>query len=122
MGISALRLKGYAFCSFSKRAASCVESCMRLAVDLSQNNINRPDARDHVGNQLAGDQLRQGLQIDVRWRAKMRAQRFWRAVAGYKAAQFATRRFHRHKSLAGRRRKPFREYLEVVDERFHLRL
>src|SRR5579859_6514241 len=52
----------------------------------------------------------------------MRAQWFWRTVAGYKAAQFAAWRFHGHKSLAGRRRKPFRKNLEMIDERFHLGL
>src|ERR1700680_1487175 len=52
----------------------------------------------------------------------MRAQRLWRAVASYKAAQFAARRLHGHKSLAWRRRKPFRKNLEVIDECFHLRL
>src|SRR5580704_4293052 len=95
---------------------------MRLSVDLSQNDVDRSDTRDHVGNQLAGDQFRQGLQIYIRWRMKMRAQRLWRAVAGYKTAQFAARRLHGHKSLARRRRKPFRKNFEVIDERFHLRL
>src|SRR5579884_2986756 len=52
----------------------------------------------------------------------MHAQRFRRAVAGHKAAQFSPRRFHGHKCLARRRRKSFRENLEVVDQRFHLRL
>ena len=102
----------------SKRAASCVESSMRLAVDLSQNDIDRSDARHHVRNQLAGHQLRQRLQIDIRRRAEMCARQFWRAVAGDKASQLAARRFHGRKSFARRRRKPFGKNLEVVDERF----
>ena len=65
---------------------------------------------------------RQRLQIDERRRAEMHAQRLWRAIAGDETAQLAARRFHGDKRFARRRRKAFRENLEMVDERFHLRL
>src|SRR5260370_37998319 len=47
---------------------------------------------------------------------------FGGTVAGDETAQFPARRFNGNKYFARRRRKPFREYLEVIDERFHLRL
>src|SRR5216683_6282068 len=52
----------------------------------------------------------------------MNAQRLRRPVAGDENAQLAPRRLDGHENLARRRRKSLRENLEVVDERFHLRL
>ncbi len=52
----------------------------------------------------------------------MATQRLRRSVTGDEATQFAARRFDGHEGLTRRRRKSLREDLEVVDERFHLRL
>src|SRR5690349_19139192 len=91
-------------------------------VHFPQHNINRPDARDHVRDQLTFDDHRQRLQVDERRRPEVHPQRMRRAVARHVASQFASRRLHRRESVSRRRRESFREYLEVVDERFHLRL
>src|SRR5207237_5885179 len=93
-----------------------------LPVDFSEHAVYRPDARDHVGNQLPFDELGQRLQIDERRGAEMHAKRLGRTVAGHEAAQLAARRLHGNKRLAGLRRKSLSENFEVVDERFHLRL
>src|SRR5579863_8300998 len=52
----------------------------------------------------------------------MAAQRLLRTIARDEAAQFATRRFDRRIRLTRWWREAFGENLEVVDERFHLRL
>src|SRR5438876_823177 len=51
----------------------------------------------------------------------MRSQRLRRAVAGDEYAEFPARRFDRDVRLARRRRKAFREDLEMVDQRLHFR-
>src|SRR5260370_1412164 len=52
----------------------------------------------------------------------MNAQRLRRPIAGDENAQLAPRRLDGHENLARRGRKSLSENLEVVDERFHLRL
>ena len=66
--------------------------------------------------------LGQRLQIHERRRAHLHAVGLRRAVAHYEVAHFAARRFDALIDLAGRRRKSFGENLEVIDQRFHLRL
>ena len=57
------------------------------------------------------------------WRAEMaRGSGFGDAVAHDEVAQFAARRFDRLTNFALRDAKTFGHDLEVVDERFHLRL
>src|SRR6516162_7675898 len=122
MGMSALRLTGYTFCSFSNLAASSGDICMALAVHLAKNDVNRADAGDDIGDDLAFHDFWKRLQIDERRRTEVAAERFGRTVAGDEASEFSARRFDCDVGLAGCGRKSFGENLEVIDERFHLRL
>src|SRR4029077_14532867 len=150
IGISALRLTGYAFCSRSNRAVSCGEICivifvyipvliisallrfsvcrftrLRLAdlsIDVPENNIDGSDAGNHIRQQLPFDNPGQRLQIHERRRAEMAAQRLRRPIAGNVTAEFPTRRFDGNVCISRRWRKALGENLEMVDESFHFSL
>src|SRR5260370_28823811 len=82
-----------------------------LPVHFSENNIDGPDAGDDVRDQLALNQLRQRLQIDVRRATEVNAEGLRRTVAGDETAQLPAWRFDSDKHLARRQRKTFCENL-----------
>src|SRR5260221_13236521 len=104
-----------AACRTSRRAEQ--PFAWALAIHLAKNRVDCGDARDDVGDDLAFDDFRKSLQVDVRGRTEMAAQGLRRAIAGDKAAKLSARRFDGDVGFAGRGRKAFGENLEVVDER-----
>src|SRR5215471_1297656 len=95
---------------------------MALAIHLAENYVDGTDTSNDVRDDLAFDDFRKRLQVDVRRRTEVAAQRLRRTVARDETTEFTARRFNGDVSFARRRGKSFGENFEVVDERFHLRL
>src|SRR5579862_8459586 len=93
-----------------------------LPVDFSQHNVDAPNRRYHVGNQLSFAHLAERLQIGEAGRAHVHSVRLRGAIADDVIPHLSTRRLHRLVNLTRWNCETFRNNLEVIDERLHLRL
>ena len=92
---------------------------MTLAIDLTEDDINRANDRDYVCEEAADRQHFQRLQVHERRRSLVPAVGPVRAIADDIESEFALRAFDARVGLASRDMIAFRIELKVVDERFH---
>src|ERR1700732_4560636 len=80
-----------------------IRVCIALAVDFSQNDIERADDGHDVRNQMPANHLVERLEVDQGRRANAHAVRLRRPVADDVIPELALRRFDGVVDLAGRR-------------------
>src|SRR6202035_2178343 len=80
-----------------------IRVCIALAVDFSQNDIERPDDRHNVRHQVSANHFVERLEVDQRRRANAHAGGLRRAIADDVISELALRRFDGVVDLARRR-------------------
>src|SRR5881394_4582682 len=93
-----------------------------LSINLSQNDIQRSNDGDHVGNHLAARDVRQRRKIHKTGAAKVNARRLRSANRFDIDAEFAFRTLNRLINLTGRHIETLGDDQEVMNQRVHVRL